>query len=116
MQNNYNTITLFVKEREIKNGDRAGQKFNDYFAKINGTSKFISVNMTKTALAQIEVGKYELPVGIVLEENDFFLKEETYDNEMGVSVPKWVLVLCNITKTCEPELDKKSIADIIDLL
>lgn len=116
MENNYNTITLFVKEREIKNGDKAGQKFPDYFAKINGTPKFISVNMTKVAKAYIDVNKLELPIGIVLDEEDFFIKEETYENELGIEMPKYVLVLCNISKTCEPELTKTTIADIIDKL
>ena len=101
-------LLLFKKNQ--KKGD--GTTFPKYFMTTEGNDFSISTELSNDAKAQIVSSGLNFPLEVTLGDEDYFLKQESYENANGVKLKKDVIVILSFTNIAKANLPKKTIADL----
>lgn len=99
-------LHLFRKTMKGENNS----KWYTYFA-MNENNQSIKVNLTDDAKNQILKSGIDFPLAITIDDNDYFITNDTYTNNDGVKMKVAVCVITGFTKIEKANLEKKSLND-----
>lgn len=118
-------MNIFRKEIKIKKTNEKGkeieQKFDTYFGKLTNecanelhcSQDAISVRLSTSCKDKIYDSGLNFPLEMTLSENDYFLTEEEYENENGITLEKTICVIMNYTNISNAVLPKKTLAEFL---
>ena len=102
------TILLYVK----KFNNAKGGTFEKHFASYNGI--VMEAQLTKVTRPKIEAEKLNWPVKLDLDDEDYFIKEKTFERKDGGKGTKEVLVILDYQNAEQGELNKRTLDDIVE--
>ena len=100
---------LFLFKRTLKKEDK---KWDTYFATTVDNSHSITVTLTENAKAQIVTSGIDFPMQITVSDDDYFIANEKYENESGVTLYTNKCVIQSLTKIERADIKKKTLQDV----
>lgn len=99
-------LNLFKKT--IKKEDNS--KFDTYFA-MNIINQSIKVKLTEDAKKDILKSGIQFPLAIIVDDDDYFITTEIYENNDGVKQKVAVCVINKFTNIAKANIEKKTLTD-----
>lgn len=101
-------VNLFRKV--YRNG---GYDRETFFVKLEKTGVALSASLTKDFKNKMLGADVDFPVSVVLDitKNDYFIKDEEYENENGITMVKQVVVLQGFREISHLELEQRTLSD-----
>lgn len=102
-------VNLFKKV--VRNG---GYERDTYFVKLPKTGACISANPTTSFKNKMLGDDVDFPVTLELDitKNDYFIKDEEYVNNDGITMTKPVIVIQNYRSIQHLELEQRTLSDL----
>ncbi len=103
------TVSLFKKV--YRNG---GFERDTYFVKLEKTGICVSASLSTNFKNKMLGADVDFPVKVVLDKdkNDYFIKDEEYENKDGITMTKPVIVIQNFREISHLEIESRSLSDL----
>lgn len=106
-----NVITVALFKKHVVVGEK---EWDTHFITLPNSKRCISANLTNKFKESIIRENVDFPISITLDadKDDYFLKEEEYENSDGVTLTKDVVVIQNYRSMEHLEIAKRTLNEL----